>query len=53
MCFRIDDEKLLENSKNIQTKIKNFKNIELNALPVYMIDVRALYTNQQSIKNVI
>ena len=34
MSFHIDDEKLLEKCKAIWTKIKNFKNIELNALPV-------------------
>ena len=35
MFSRIDDEKLLEKYKAIQTKIENFKNIELNALQVY------------------
>ena len=35
MSFRIGDEKLLEKYKSIQTKIEDFKNIELNALPVY------------------
>ena len=35
MSFRIDDEKLLEKYKAIWTKIKNSKNIELNAFPVY------------------
>ena len=35
MFFRIDDEKLLEKYKTIQTNIKDLKNIELNALPVY------------------
>ena len=35
MSFRIDDEKLLEKCKTIWTKIKDLKNIELNALPVY------------------
>ena len=35
MSFRIDDEKLLEKYKGIWTKIEDFKNIELNALPVY------------------
>ena len=49
MCFRIDDEKLLENCKNIQTKIKNFKNIELNALPVY--DDRCKNVVHQSIEH--
>ena len=33
--FHIDDDKLLENYKTIWTKIKDLKNIELNALPVY------------------
>ena len=32
MSFRIDDEKLLEKCKS---KIKDLKNIDLNALPVY------------------
>ena len=35
MFFRIDDEKLLEKYKTNQTNIKDLKNIELNALPVY------------------
>ena len=35
MSFRIDDEKLLEKYKDICTKIENFKNVELDALPVY------------------
>ena len=35
MCFRIDDEKLLEKYKVIWAKIEDLKNIELNALPVY------------------
>ena len=35
MCFRVDNEKLLEKYKAIWTKIENLKNIELNALPVY------------------
>ena len=33
ISFRIDDEKLLEKYKSIWTKIEDFKNIELNALP--------------------
>ena len=37
MSFRIYDEKLLEKCKAIWTKIENFKNIELNASPVYDI----------------
>ena len=35
MYFCIDDEKLLEKYKAIWTKIEDFKNIKLNALPVY------------------
>ena len=35
MYFRLDDDKLLENYKTIWSKIKDLKNIELNALPVY------------------
>ena len=35
MSFRIDDEKLLERYKAIQTKIEDLKNIKLNALAVY------------------
>ena len=35
MPFRIDDEKLLENYKDIWTKIEDLKNIKLKALPVY------------------
>ena len=35
MSFRNDDEKLLEKYKSIWTKIEDFKNIEINALPVY------------------
>ena len=35
MFFRIDDKKLLEKYKTIRTKIKDLKNIELNALIVY------------------
>ena len=35
ISFRIDDEKLLEKYKAIWTKTEDFKNIELNALPVY------------------
>ena len=34
MCFRIDEEKLLEKYKAIWTKIENLKYIELDALPV-------------------
>ena len=35
MSFGIDDEKLLEKYRSIWTKIKDLKNIHLNALPVY------------------
>ena len=35
MPFRINDEKLLEKYKAIWTKIEDFKNIKLHALPVY------------------
>ena len=35
MSFRIDDDNLLERYKSTWTKIEDFKNIELNALPVY------------------
>ena len=35
MSFHVGDEKLLEKYKSIQTKIEDFKNIELNALLVY------------------
>ena len=35
MSFHINDEKLLEKYKTIWTNIKDLKNIELNALPVY------------------
>ena len=35
ISFRIDDDKLLEKYKAIWTEIENFRNIGLNALPVY------------------
>ena len=35
MPFRIDNGKLLEKYKAIWTRIEDFKNIKLNALPVY------------------
>ena len=35
MSFCIENEKLLEKYKAIWTKIKDLKNIELNALPVF------------------
>ena len=41
--FHIDDEKLLEKYKAIWTKIKDFKNITWNTLPVY--DDRYVKTN--------
>ena len=34
MSFHIDEEKLLEKYEAIWTKIEDFKNIELNALPL-------------------
>ena len=37
MSFRVNYEKLLEKYKTIWTKIEDLKNIELNALPVYLI----------------
>ena len=35
MSLRVDDKKLLEKCKAIQTKIEDLKNIKLNSLPVY------------------
>ena len=35
MSFRVDDEKILEKYKAIWKKIKDLKDIELIALPVY------------------
>ena len=35
MSFQLDDKKLLEKYKAIWTKIRDLKNIKLNALPVY------------------
>ena len=35
MYLLIDNDKLLEKYKTIWTNIKDLKNIELNALPVY------------------
>ena len=35
MSFCINDQKLFEKYKSIWTEIKNLRNIELNALPVY------------------
>ena len=37
MPFHINYEKQLEKYKTIWTKIEDFKNIELNALPVMII----------------
>ena len=39
MSFRTDDGNLLEKYKAISANIKDFKNIKLNALPVYIIDI--------------
>ena len=38
--FRINDETLLEKYKTVWTKIEDLKNIELNALPAMMIDIK-------------
>ena len=35
MSLHIDDDKLLEKYKTVQTNIQNFKNIEVIVLPVY------------------
>ena len=35
MSFCIDNDKLLERCKTVWTRIKNVKDIKLNALPVY------------------
>ena len=35
LSFCIDDEKLLEKYKAVQTKIEDLKNIKLSALPAY------------------
>ena len=43
MSFHRDDEKLLEKYKAIWTKIEDFKNNKLNALPIY--DDRYIKTN--------
>ena len=45
MSFHIDDKELFEKYKAIWTKIEDFKNIELNALPVY--DNRYIKTNEE------
>ena len=45
MSFNIDDKELLEKYKAIWTKIEDFKNIKLNALPVY--DNRYIKTNEE------
>ena len=48
MFFGIDYKKLLEKYKAIWTKIEDFKNIELNALPVYdnrYIKTKTTYKN--------
>ena len=43
--FRIDDETLLEKYKTVWTKIEDLKNIELNALPAMMIDIKKTNKN--------
>ena len=35
MSFGVDDKKLLQKYKAIWTKIEDFQNINLNALPIY------------------
>ena len=40
MSFRIDNKKLLEKYKTIWTKVEDLENIELNVLPVIMIDIQ-------------
>ena len=45
--FRIDDETLLETYKTVWTKIEDLKNIELNALPAMMIDIKKTNKNIQ------
>ena len=35
MSFHIDDDELLEKYEAIWAKVEDFKNMELNALPVY------------------
>ena len=40
MSFRRDNKKLLEKYKTIWTKIEDLENIELNVLPVIMIDIQ-------------
>ena len=35
MSFRIDDDTILEKYKTTWTNIEDFKNMELNVLPVY------------------
>ena len=47
--FRRDDEKLLEKYEAIWTKIKDFNNVELNALPVY--DPRYIKTKIRTCSN--
>ena len=45
MSFNIDDKELLEKYKAIWSKIEDFKNIKLNALPVY--DNRYIKTSKE------
>ena len=47
--YRIDNEKLLEKYKAIWTKSKDFKNIQLNILPVY--DDRYIKTKIRTYSN--
>ena len=47
--YRIDNEKLLEKYKAIWTKSKDFKNIQLNILPVY--DGRYIKTKIRTYSN--
>ena len=39
MFLCIDDEKLLEKYTTIRTKSEDLKNIELNAVPLYDVDI--------------
>ena len=39
MSLCIDDEKLLEKYTAIRTKSEDLKNIELNAVPLYDVDI--------------
>ena len=39
MSLCIDDEKLLEKYTTLRTKSEDLKNIELNAVPLYDVDI--------------